>query len=404
MTGPLIVVVALLGAIAPFGTDIYLPTFPAMTGDLHASASLVQLTLTAFLLGAGVGQLVFGPISDRVGRRGPLIIGTAVCVAAGVAAALAPNIAVLIAARLVQGLSGASGMVLGRAIIADVAHGREAARAFSLTSVVQGVAPIVAPLIGSLLAAAIGWRGLLLVVAGLSAVSFAAVVFLVPETHPARQAAPVHRPALGGSGFRSPVFIGSALAFVFGFGAMMSYISASPFVYQVMVGMGTGVYGLVFGATALAITAVSFVAARLAHRFRAASMLRVGLAVLVSAAAVLGLLVALGAPPGWLIAPLVAGVASMGLVFGNATALALGAVPHAAGIGSAILGASQFVVGALVSPLVGVGGEHTAVPLAICFGASALIAAAAILLVRAPGHLTRVSSAGAGPTGRMGNA
>jgi DHA1 family bicyclomycin/chloramphenicol resistance-like MFS transporter len=380
----LLVVIALLASVAPFATDVYLPTFPAMAGELQASASDIQLTLTAFLLGAGLGQLVFGPWSDRAGRRLPLIAGTAVCAAAGILAACAPTMAVLIAARAVQGLSGAAGMVLGRAIISDVAHGREAVRAYNLTGVVMGVAPVAAPLVGSLLAATLGWRGLLLIVAGICLVTLGAVIVIVPETHPVRAAAPAERLAHRPAGLTSRAFLGNMATFVLAFAAMMSYISASPFVYQVMIGMNEVTYGLLFGGTAAAIAVASVVAARLAHRFHATQMVRLGVLVLASSAATLGALVAWAAPIVWVIVPLVIGVASMGLIFGNATALALGAVPHGLGTASAFLGASQFGIGALVSPLVGIAGDHTAVPLAIAFGTSAALAGLTCLFTPNP--------------------
>ncbi|WNY33324.1 MFS transporter [Curtobacterium flaccumfaciens] len=141
ITTALLLVLGLLSAVAPFATDLYLPAFPQMTTELGASATAVQLTLTAFLVGVTAGQLVFGPLSDRFGRVPPLIAGAAVCVLASIAAVLAPNIGVLIAARLLQGLGGAAGMVISRAVISDLATGKSAARAFSLMMIVGGVAP-----------------------------------------------------------------------------------------------------------------------------------------------------------------------------------------------------------------------------------------------------------------------
>ena len=172
--GFLLVTLALLAAAAPFATDLYLPAFPAMVDDLGTGSIGVQLSLTAFLVGVGVGQVMFGPLSDRIGRRGPLLVGTAVYVLAGAATALAPTIGLLVAARFVQGVSGAAGMVIGRAIIADLARGRQAARAFSVMMLVGGVAPVVAPLAGSLLAGPVGWRGLLWIVAAIGALALVA--------------------------------------------------------------------------------------------------------------------------------------------------------------------------------------------------------------------------------------
>ncbi|MDR1078898.1 MAG: multidrug effflux MFS transporter [Propionibacteriaceae bacterium] len=387
----LLTIIALLAALAPFATDVYLPTFPAMAAQLGTSATGVQVTLTAFLIGAGAGQLVFGPLSDRVGRRKPLIVGCAVCVVAGLAATLAPDLPTLVAARAVQGLSGSAGMVIGRAIIADVAQGSEAARAFNLTSIVLGVAPVAAPLLGAVLAQPLGWRGLLGIVTGLSVVTLAVVVLFVPETR--RPAAhPLKRPAAGRrSGLGSGLYLGNMLTLVFGFGAAMAYISASPFVYQVMIGMNELVYGVVFGLTALMITAVSFLSARLAGRIRTHVLLRVGVGILVAAGVALVRLAFSPWPTWWLVVPLVAGIPAMGLVFGNATALALGAVPDRAGAASALLGAAQFLLGAAVAPLVSVQGDHSAQPMALTFAACAGLALVAYLAAR-NAHVQRRAS------------
>src|SRR5699024_1217438 len=158
--------------------------FPDMRADLEGSETTIQLTLTMFLLGMAGGQLVFGPLSDRVGRRRPLLVGTAVFVLASIGAAVAPTLGVLLAARLLQGLSAAAGMVLGRAVIADLSSGQAAARACTLLMLIAAVAPVVAPLLGSALVGHIGWRGVLVVLAGLAVAMFAGSAALVPETLP----------------------------------------------------------------------------------------------------------------------------------------------------------------------------------------------------------------------------
>ncbi len=183
ITVGLLVTLALLSAVAPFATDLYLPAFPQMVDDLHTSPTNVQLTLTAFLLGLAAGQLVFGPLSDRYGRVRPLVLGAAVCVLASVVAVLAPSIEVLVAARLAQGLTGAAGMVIGRAIISDLATGRAAARAFSLMMIVGGIAPIAAPLAGGFLVQPLGWRGALAVILALVVAMLVAALVVIRETH-----------------------------------------------------------------------------------------------------------------------------------------------------------------------------------------------------------------------------
>lgn len=365
----LLVVLALLSALAPFATDLYLPAFPVMTIDLDSSATSVQLTLTSFLVGIALGQLIFGPLSDRIGRLRPLVIGAAICIAASVVAAVAPTVGVLIAARFVQGLSGAAGMVIGRAIISDLATGQAAARAFSVMMLVGGVAPVMAPFVGSLLVAPIGWRGILWVVMGLAAVMLLAVAIVVRETHTSarRSLARVDRARIGSPvrALASRTYLGNTFAFGFAFSAMMAYISASPFVYQVMLRLDAVQYGVLFGINALGLVAVTALSAKLTSRFSVRNLLGVGLLVLLATTIVLVVIVVVGAPM-WLIPiPIFVAVSSLGLVLGNATALALSAVPRAAGSASAFLGALQFGLAAVVSPLVSIGGEDTALPLAL---------------------------------------
>jgi MFS transporter, DHA1 family, multidrug resistance protein len=386
ITVGLLVTLALLSAVAPFATDLYLPAFPQMVDDLHTSPTNVQLTLTAFLLGLAVGQLVFGPLSDRFGRVRPLVIGAAVCVVASIVAVLAPSIEVLVAARLAQGLTGAAGMVIGRAIISDLATGRAAARAFSLMMIVGGVAPIAAPLAGGFLVGPLGWRGSLAVILALVVAMLGATLAVVRETHTQERRA---RLRLEKSTVGSPLrdlqrreYIGHLIAFGFAFAVMMAYISASPFVYQTMMGLSSAQYGAVFGVNAFGLLLMSALSARLTARREPRAVAGIGLvAILVAGVAVLALAI-LGVPAGWLALPLFVAVAGMGLIFGNTTALALSAAPRAAGTASAVLGALQFLLAAAVSPLVSLGGEHTATPLGIVMVCCAVIACTGFLFGR----------------------
>lgn len=387
LTTALIVTAGLLAAAAPFATDLYLPAFPEMAAQLGASTSAIQLSLTAFLVGAAVGQLVFGPLSDRLGRRGPLLVGVVIFVLASAAAAVAPTVALLVIARLIQGLSGAAGMVIGRTVIADLAHGPQAARAFSALMIVSGAAPVVAPIAGSLLAAPLGWRGLLWIVAGIGVVSLVAVLLFVPETHPreARAAARVSGASSLRTGLRELAtrqYVGAALAFALAFSTMMAYISASPFLYQQMMGLSAWQYGLAFGVNALVIMVVSGAAMNLTGRFGVRTLARLGLSLNLAGIAALVLLVAVGVPALWLALPILVAVGALGLVFGTVTAMAMDAVPDASGAASALLGFGQFALAGLVAPLVGLGGEGTAVPLAIVMLVGSVAATAVFSLTR----------------------
>ncbi|WP_432492873.1 multidrug effflux MFS transporter [Kineococcus auxinigenes] len=378
LTRGLLLVLALLFAIAPFATDLYLAAFPRMTADLGTDETGVQLTLTAFLVGAAAGQLVFGPLSDRFGRVRPLIAGAVLCVLASALAAFAPTVGVLVAARVAQGLGGAAGMVIGRAVVADLATGAAAARALSLLMIVGGLAPVVAPLAGSLLVEPIGWRGILGVVLALAVVMLVAVLAVVRESHPpARRAAARELRARSGStarDLRSRTYVGNTLAFAFGFAVMMAYISASPFLYQELMGLGEVQYGLLFGVNALLLAVVSGVSARLAGRFPLHRLLFAGLGTTLVASVALLALVLADVPVGWFAVPIAVAVAALGLVMGNGTALALSAVPRAAGSASALLGALQFALAALVSPLVSLGGGTSPLNLAVVMVASAVVA------------------------------
>lgn len=382
----LLITLALLSAVAPFATDLYLPAFPEMVDDLHTSPTTVQLTLTTFLIGLALGQLIFGPLSDRYGRVKPLWIGAAICVGASAIAVFAPTIEVLIAARLAQGLTGAAGMVIGRAIISDLATGRAAARAFSLMMIVGGVAPIIAPLAGGFLVGPLGWRGALAIILVLVALMLITALIVIRETHTEeRRTALRAEKATAGSPLRQLLgrrYIGNVVAFGFAFAVLMAYISASPFVYQTMMGLSAAQYGAVFGVNALGLLLVSALSARLSARTEPHVLAAAGLAVITVAGVVVLALAYSDLAAGWLALPLFVADAGMGLIFGTTTALALSAAPRAAGSASAVLGAIQFLLAAAVSPLVSLAGEHTAGPLGIVMVCCSVIACAGLALAR----------------------
>ncbi|WP_432565555.1 multidrug effflux MFS transporter [Kineococcus sp. SYSU DK003] len=393
----LLVTLALLCAIGPFAVDMYLPTFPDLATDLSTSASRVQLTLTTFMLGMAAGQLVLGPLSDRLGRRRLLLLGTAVTFLAGVVCTLTPSIGVLIVARLVQGVAGAAGVVIGRAVVADLATGRAAARAFSTLGVIGGVAPVVAPLLGGLVAGHGGWRGIFGVTALAALVMVVAAYFLVPETLPrerrhaggVREVASTARRVLSRRGY-----VGYVGTLVLVFGTVFSYVSASPFVLQNVVGLSAGTYSLVFALNAVGIAVGGAVTTRMLRRYGPAQILTAGVLIQVTCAA--GLFTTVLAFDAWTPAVLVLlwfNVFSVGLVFGNATALAADEVRFASGMGSALQGALQFTVGALVSPVVGLAGEHSAVPMVTMMLGCSGLAAVVLFTVARPASRRRAAAA-----------
>ena len=381
ITPRLLLVLAALAALPPIATDLYLPAFPLLAASLGATAAGVQLSLTTFLLGAALGQLLFGPLSDRRGRVGPLFAGTVACAAAGVAAALAPTIGALVVARFAQGFAGAAGLVVGRAIISDLAADpRDAARGFSLLMTVVGLAPIVAPWLGSLLVAPIGWRGILWVVVALTVAALLAAAASIRETHPASRRGAARAADAGFSALLSRRCLGASLTFAFAFAALMAYISASPFVFQNVLGLGVREYGFVFALVALALTATSVFSARLAAAVPPRRQILAGLSTVAAASAALVAVVRLRLPAAWTITAITIAVAGLGFVLGNATSAAVAAAPRAAGAASALLGALQFGFGAAVAPLVGLWGDRTAVPMAAAMTVAGLGALASFLV------------------------
>ncbi|WP_127784689.1 multidrug effflux MFS transporter [Rhodococcus sp. X156] len=362
-------VLALLSAVAPLATDMYLPGLPEVSDDLGATASSVQLTITTFLAGLAIGQLVIGPLSDGIGRRRLLIGGTALCAVAGVLCATAPTVEVLVATRFLQGFSGAAGIVLARAVIADRASGTAAAKLFSVMMIIGGVAPVMAPLAGGALIGPIGWRGVFWVLTGLAVVMLVGVLLLVPETLPADRRHGAGFAALARNAryvLTNRRFLGYTLVFASGFGALFSYISQSTFVVQDLLGLSPGMFSVVFACNAAGLVGANIINTRLIGRVSPRRLLTGGVTALTAAGVLLLAVVTVGGSAQWaLLGAMFCVTASIGFIFGNATALAQAQVPRAAGTGSAVMGALQFTVGAAVSPLVGIAGPDTAVPMAI---------------------------------------
>jgi MFS transporter, DHA1 family, multidrug resistance protein len=378
--------VLLLGALSTFGPlsmDLYLPGLPSMARDLSAPAWAAQLTITTSMLGLAGGQLVAGPISDARGRRGPLLAGLTAYMLTSLLCAMAPTIWVLLALRLVQGAAGAAGIVIARAIVRDLHSGVAAARFFAMLMLVAGLAPILAPLVGGQLLHITDWRGIFVVLAGIGGALLLAAWWSLPDT-----LAPADRHAGGlratlrvfGGLVRDRAFMGYTLAMGLSFGAMATYISGSPFVLEDIHGVSPQLFSVIFAVNAGGLVVASQVSRATVARAGPRRLLVIGTAT--SAIGGVGVLAAVVFDLG--LAALLPGfflvVASLGLVLPNSSALALADHPRTAGSASALLGLSQFAIGAAAAPLAGVGGSDTALPLAIV-AATLSVSGLACLLV-----------------------
>jgi DHA1 family bicyclomycin/chloramphenicol resistance-like MFS transporter len=375
----IVLVLGALSAFGPLSIDLYLPALPKLTTDFGATAWQGQLTLTACILGLAAGQLVFGPLTDRLGRRMPLLAGLVAYFAASLACAVAGSIWVLVSLRFVQGVAGGVGIVVGRSVVRDIASGDAAARLFSILMVVIGVVPVLAPVLGGQLLRTMSWRGLFVVLALADALILVASALWLHETLP-----PSRRRQGRETGFgellHDRLFVAYALVLALGFASLFSYIAGSSFVLQDIYGISPQLYGVIFGVNALGIIASSQIGRAVVGRVGAARLLLTGVAAQAVAGTVLLVFVVGGGVGLRGILPcFFVTVASIGLVIPNATALAMTDYPHLAGSASALIGASQFFLGGLAAPLVGIAGRDTAVPTALLiagFGVAGLVAAA----------------------------
>ncbi|HZS79120.1 MAG TPA: Bcr/CflA family multidrug efflux MFS transporter [Ktedonobacteraceae bacterium] len=364
----LVLILGSLSAFGPLSIDMYLPSLPALSRDLNASASAAQLTLSACLLGLAFGQVIAGPLSDTLGRRRPLLIGLIAYTVASLLCVVAPSVYILIALRLVQGMAGAAGIVIARAIVRDMFSGVDVARFFSILMLVSGIAPIAAPLVGGLLLRFTSWRGVFVVLAVLVTLMLLAVITGLRETLPVerRQSGKLHYTL---ATFRrlllDRLFVGYALSCGLAFAAMFAYISGSPFVIQDIYGLSPQMFSLIFGINALGIGTAGQISGRLVGRVSSKKLLAGGLIAVAIGGTALLLVVIMHVGLIGILPSLFVVVASMGIISPNATALALADYPHIAGSASALLGVLQFSVGAAVAPLVGIAGTETALPMAL---------------------------------------
>lgn len=377
--------------------DAYLPGLPELARDFGASPSAAQVTVTTYLLGLALGQLLSGPVSDVHGRRRPLVVGMAVFTVATLACSLAPSLFVLAVMRLVQGTSAAVGVAVGRAIVRDLYAGAAGARYLSRLMMVIGLAPILAPVIGGQLLRFTSWRGVFVALSVLGLALTAIGARLLPETLPRER----RRAAGLGITLRTFAqlladrrFVGFVLIVGLGGAAMIGYVAGSSFVLQDVYGASPQLYGLLFGVNALFLVAGAQVNAHLLGTRSPRSLLRVGLVMLVVAGVVLVVIVSLPqAGLATVVAPLMLQMASWSFVQANALALALTDHPAVAGTAAALLGVSQYAFGAFTAPLVGIGGSDTALPMATVIAVCAVGAALAfeVLVSRARDGSTRIA-------------
>jgi MFS transporter, DHA1 family, multidrug resistance protein len=373
----LAVVLSLLTIFAPISMDIYLPVLPALTDELGAATSAAQLTITACLLGLAIGQLIAGPVSDRYGRRRPLLIGVAAYVVVSIVCAVSPTIETLVAARFVQGLAGAVGIVIAQAAGRDLYSGGRLVRYYGRLTVLAGLAAIVGPLIGGQLARITDWRGIFVFLSLVGVGILLGCLVIFGETLPAAQRT--------GGGlphtlrdfrvmFSDRVLVGAVLITGFLNAALFAYLAGATYVLQGIYGLSPQGYSVAFGLNSLGFMVFGFIAGRLAERWSERGTLVAGLVMCLTGAS--GVLVTAV----WHL-PMIAMCVSLFLMVSGVaattpptTSLAMAEYPHLAGTASSLLGLARFAFGGITAPLVGLGGAATALPLGLVTVASVSLA------------------------------
>jgi DHA1 family bicyclomycin/chloramphenicol resistance-like MFS transporter len=376
----LLALLALLSAFTPLSIDMYLPALPVIATDLRGTAGDIQLTLSAFLLAFGFGQIFYGPAGDRFGRRPVILTGLIAYILASIGCAFAAEAGHLVLLRFLQGLAACGGVVLARTMVRDLAERDQAARAMSLMHACSSIAPMLAPLIGGQVLWFFGWRAIFWVLAGIGVLAWAATYVRLPETLRPEYRQPLHLGSVlrrYGELVRHRAFIGYALTGAFQFSALFSFLSGSPFVFIERYGVEPRVYGLIFGTQVAFLTVGSLLNARFVPKVGAQRMLRTAVivpAIVGPTVLLLGLVEAgTGALGLWPFLPLfVLQIASNSFVGANAIAMALQRYPHMAGTASSLMGVIQFGLGALFGTVVGQTFNGTIVPMTTAMGVAGL--------------------------------
>jgi len=372
-----ILVLGLLSALAPFSMDMYLPALPTLAADLNTSASVVQLSLTFCLLGLALGQLISGPISDARGRRIPLVIGMAIFIIASILCAITSSIVLLCILRLIQGLAGATGIVISRAIVRDYYTGYEMTKFFALLMLVNSIAPIIAPTVGGQVMRFTSWEGIFVILSIIGLGILIGVIFKLPESLPIekRQTGGIKQTVSSmGMMLKDRIFMGYCLASGFVFAGMFAYISGSPFVLQDIYGISPQGFGLAFAINSIGIVAASQISSRLSRTVGEKKLLIFGLIQAFLGGLVLFIMVLLDLGLFGILIPLFFVVSSVGLVAPSSTSLAMQRQGSNAGSASAFIGLAQMGLGAIATPLVGLGGSLTAIPMGLVIAISTLCA------------------------------
>jgi MFS transporter, DHA1 family, multidrug resistance protein len=362
-----ILILGLLTAIGPFSTDMYLPAFPSIAVDMHTTIAEVSLSLSSYFIGISIGQLIYGPVLDRFGRKKPIYIGLLIFILSTLGCALAHQVQTLVTLRLFQAIGGCAGMVAGRAMVRDVFPVEENARIFSLLMLVIGVSPIVAPTVGGYVSTTIGWQYVFVILAGIALVVLGALHFFLPESRKADKGFSLHPKDIIKTYIeviKVPQFYTYALTGSLASAGLYAYISGSPFVFMEYFKVDAKHYGMIFAFIAIGLIGSSQLNSFMLRKFRSQQIIRIAL----FCQSLIGLTLVTGSYYGWIglggtIILIFLFLSSQGFTFPNSSALSLAPFERRAGSASALMGGIQMGIGALISAMVSWFSNGTALPM-----------------------------------------
>ncbi|WLV25199.1 multidrug effflux MFS transporter [Aciduricibacillus chroicocephali] len=364
----MVLILGSLTAFGPLSMDMYLPALPTVSEDFHTTASLAQLSITACLIGLAIGQLIFGPLSDIVGRKRPLLLTLITYAIASILCVFSSSIWTFIVLRFVQGAAAAAGIVIARASSRDMYTGKELTKFIALLALVNGAAPILAPIFGGVVLKWVSWRAIFGILSAIGLIMLLAVTLLLPETLPQenrKQGGLLETVKTFGVLLKDKVFMGIALAQAFTMMSMFAYIAGSPFVLQNIYGVSPQQFSIIFAVNGAGIIFAAQLTGRLSDRFEEVQLMKWGVSISFVGSLLLITSVLLSLPLWMLLASLFLIVSSVGIVNTTAFSLGMQRQGHVAGSASAFLGILPFGGGGIVSPLVGIAGDQTATPLGI---------------------------------------
>ncbi|PAF22320.1 MFS transporter [Terribacillus saccharophilus] len=377
---------AVFSALGPFTVDMYLSSLPEMMNDFGTTASLIQASLTASLLGLGLGQLVAGPLSDVHGRRKPLLISMLLYFIISLACAFSPNIGIFVVLRFFQGFVASAGLVISRAIVRDRYSGVEMVKFMALLTMISNVAPLISPTAGSAVTTFTSWIGVFIFLGLLGLILTGVATWGIKESLPVEQRVPSNFKGLlknYGSLLRNRSFMGYALVNGILFSGVFAYVSGTPFIYQNMYGITPQLFSILFALNGLGIILGSQLVKRLSEQIGEHRIFRIGLLIAFITTAIILVVVLVHGPFIALFLAIFLFAVAIGIIAPVSFTLAMESQGHIAGSAAAVLGSLQFALGAVTSPLVGIAGEDSAVPFGITiFMTSILAVIAYVTLVR----------------------